>query len=551
MSDRGDGYTSEGERVVARVLEAALGDTDRMWSNLRVTDDHKNAEVDFFLAIPDAGFAVLEVKGGQITHNGVHWLQTGQNGKTKRVNPVKQAREAMYGLRRYVEDDPRWGSRGRIRWAHAVVFPFTSISADFALPACPRHMVFGRDDLDDLVERIAAIAVRQESACRVPTVDDVDVLADILRGRGLPQADVISLAAERDALADRLTEQQRMLLEVSALMRRIEIRGGAGSGKTWLAMEQARRLRKDGKRVALLCYSRGLAAYFTRVTSGWDRREQPSYVGTFHGLGIDEWGAEPSPDGDEDSDYWEQRLPKMMVSIAEGLDVAKRFDAVVVDEAQDFADEWWPAVVAALQDPQTGSLTIFSDEGQRVFARFGGMPECQAVFVLEHNLRNTRQIAETFQPLGLTRMRLRGGEGPRVRFLPCAAEAAAAVADEAVDAALQAGWRPQDVALLTTGSRHPEQAARQEEGQDGYWASSWDADQVFYGHVLGFKGLERRVIILAVNESESRDRAKERLYVGLSRARDELIVCGDLDYITSVGGAELGRRLEWSARPDV
>ncbi|MEJ7630324.1 MAG: ATP-binding domain-containing protein [Nocardioidaceae bacterium] len=133
-----------------------------------------------------------------------------------------------------------------------------------------------------------------------------------------------------------------------------------------------------------------------------------------------------------------------------------------------------------------------------------------------------------------------------MRFLPWAAGEAIATADEAVDAALDAGWRPQDVALLTTGSRHPEQTERQAEGQDDYWASFWDEDQVFYGHVLGFKGLERRVIVLAVNESEPRDRAKERLYVGLSRARDELIVCGDLDYIARAGGEELAQRLEWS-----
>lgn len=169
--------------------------------------------------------------------------------------------------------------------------PTQSISEDFALPDCPRHMIFGRDDLDDLMERIAAIATGQQSTCRVPTQDDVGVLADIIRGRGLPQADVMSLAAERDAMGDRLTEQQGMLLEVSERMRRMEIRGGAGSGKTWLALEQARRLRREGKRVALVCYSRGLAAYFDRVTSAWDRRERPSYVGTFHGFGIEEWGA--------------------------------------------------------------------------------------------------------------------------------------------------------------------------------------------------------------------------------------------------------------------
>ncbi len=187
-------HASEGERVVARVLEGSIRPTDRVWPNLRVTDDHKNAEVDFFLALPGAGFAVLEVKGGQITHDGDHWVTTGQNGKSNRIDPVRQAREGMYGLRTYVESDPRWGSRGRIRWAHAVVFPFTRIADDFALPDCPRHMVFGRDDLDDLVGRIGSIAVRQQSSCRVPTAEDVEVLADILRGRGLPQADVISLA---------------------------------------------------------------------------------------------------------------------------------------------------------------------------------------------------------------------------------------------------------------------------------------------------------------------------------------------------------------------
>ena len=227
--------------------------------------------------------------------------------------------------------------------------------------------------------------------------------------------------------------------------------------------------------------------------------------------------------------------------------MGRRFDAIVVDEAQDFADLWWPAVLAALKDPESGSLTIFSDEGQRVFARFGGVPECDAVFVLEQNLRNTRQIAETFQPLGLTRMRLRGGEGPRVRFIGCRADEALDRADQAVDELLEGGWRPQDVALLTIGSRHPEQSSRQSEGQDAYWASFWDDEQVFYGHVLGFKGLERAVIVLAVNESESRDRARERLYVGLSRAREELVVCGDLEYLERIGGPELARRLDLPA----
>jgi ATP-dependent exoDNAse (exonuclease V) alpha subunit len=61
--------------------------------------------------------------------------------------------------------------------------------------------------------------------------------------------------------------------------------------------------------------------------------------------------------------------------------------------------------------------------------------------------------------------------------------------------------------------------------------------------VLGFKGLERRAVVLALNERESRDRSRERLYVGLSRARDQLVVCGDPDLVERVGGPEVLRRL--------
>jgi hypothetical protein len=86
------GYATEGERVVGRLVEASLRDTDRMWANQRVTDDRKNAEVDFFLALPEAGFVVLEVKGGQTTYDGEQWRQASLNGRSQRVDPVRQAR---------------------------------------------------------------------------------------------------------------------------------------------------------------------------------------------------------------------------------------------------------------------------------------------------------------------------------------------------------------------------------------------------------------------------------------------------------------------------
>ena len=66
---------------------------------------------------------------------------------------------------------------------------------------------------------------------------------------------------------------------------------------------------------------------------------------------------------------------------------------------------------------------------------------------------------------------------------------------------------------------------------------------MFYGHVLGFKGLERRAVVLVVNDRYALERARERLYVGLSRARDQLVVCGDPEFITEYCGPDLARRL--------
>jgi superfamily I DNA/RNA helicase len=228
-----------------------------------------------------------------------------------------------------------------------------------------------------------------------------------------------------------------------------------------------------------------------------------------------------------------------MAELASALPAAQRYDSVVVDEAQDFAESWWPALLAALRDDEHGGMYAFTDDGQRVFPRYGRPPVSLVPLVLDHNLRNTRQIADTFMPLTPMPMQLLGGDGPAVRLVACTTADAVGRADDEVEALLADGWRPQDVALLTTGSRHPEQTARQAAGQDAYWRTFWDDDQVFYGHVLGFKGMERRAVVLALNESRPRERSRERLYVGLSRARDQLVVVGDPDHIRAVGGEDV------------
>jgi hypothetical protein len=533
-------FASGAERAVWQTLVRQLGDEDVLISGLRFTDRAKDHEADLVLLLPGFGVLVVEVKGGSVWRVDGEWLQSTGAG-SRRIDPVRQARGCRYGLRAYVERDPRWsaGGRRRVRWAHAVVLPNTELPADFATPDCPRWMVADRGDADHLAGFLRDILVQQDTDLRPLDLEDVDVILDVLAGRGRMQRDLVAEAGEREAEAQRLTESQAMILSATRALNRVEVRGGAGSGKTWLALEQARRLTRDGGRVALMCYSRGLSAYLRRAVASLPRRERPAYVGEFHTLGHT-WGA--APGSDDDSDYWEHRLPRQMVELAAALAPGRKFDAVVIDEAQDFADEWWPAVLACLKDEESGGLYVFSDEGQRVFARFGQPPVPLVPLMLDQNLRNTRQIAQTFDSLAPIRMRLFGGDGPAVRFVECSPEDALEAGDDAVDALVDEGWRPQDIALLTTGTRHGEQKARQELlGQDAYWETFWDVDQVFYGHVLGFKGLERRAVVLVLNEKEIGERSRERLYVGLSRARDQLVVCGSSETIRELGGERVLR----------
>lgn len=535
-------FTTDSERVVWERLRDSLRAQDTLIANYRLTDNRKDHEADLVVLMPDVGVVVVEVKGSNVRVEDGRW-SIPRDGSRVPIDPVDQVRGTRYAIRQYVESDRRWAesSRGRVRFAHAIVTPFVSLGLDFDLPECPRWMIHDREDLPALADRLADIPLGFETHRRVPTDDDCDLILDILTGRGTDAVPtVVDEADEREARADRLTQEQGLILDVTRLLRRVEIRGGAGSGKTVLALTQAGQLSlgrtgalpRPAERVALLCYSIGLATYFKREVETWPRRKRPSFVGTFEELG-NLWGV-PSG-GRDDPDYWEETFPRLMAERAGELPPGQRYDSFVVDEAQDFAESWWEPLVGALTDETDGGLYLYSDENQRLFNRFGRPPVPLVPLVLDHNLRNTKQIAEVFRPLAPLRMRLEGGDGPEVAFVPAASADALAVADDQVDLLLDEGWDPGHVALLTTGKRHPVQVERQDElGQRGYWDTFWDNDDVFYGHVLGAKGMERRAVVLCINETGTMGRFRERLYVGLSRATDRLVVVGDLEVIAGV-----------------
>lgn len=561
-------FASDAERVVWEALAAQLPDDATMIAGQRITDDDHEIEIDLLVLWPGFGTAVIEVKGGRVSVESGTWYQADRTGRRPlERSPIEQAQRARHVLLRYVNDR---SSRPLGRSVHMVALPWSQLPTDWDVPDAPSALMLDAIDLGTQSGARAGTAGSPTGSGAAGAPSAVEQLARALRTQGghhLQPLDTIQrdhvvktlrrthramenhqlLLQEIEDAGNHLTREQERILALLRFQHRAQVVGGAGSGKTHLALMKARELTRRGLRTALLCYSRGLARHFQLLTAQWPKGDRPAYVGLFHDLPVT-WGAPTEKEYDgAPAEYYEEFLPAQLRELAATRPVGDLFDAIVVDEAQDFADLWWEGLVECLVEPQDAGesvLFVFTDEHQSVFDRDGRAPITLSPFPLDDNLRNTRTIAETFAPLTPVVQTPRMDTGVPVRFVPCATDDAVATADDQIEPLLDEGWEPGDIALLTTGKRHPEQRAQIDLlDYDGYWDEFFAATDVFYGHVLNFKGLERRVVVLSVNGFQHWERSPLLMYVGLSRARTLLVVVGDPELIRAAVGDEVADRI--------
>ena len=101
-------FTNDSERVVWEHLRDQLGEDDLLVTNLRLTDRQQDHELDFVVGLAGHGFAVVEVKGGEVRcEPDGRWTLPWNTGR-RVVDPVGQARRGMYALRGYADADGRW-----------------------------------------------------------------------------------------------------------------------------------------------------------------------------------------------------------------------------------------------------------------------------------------------------------------------------------------------------------------------------------------------------------------------------------------------------------
>lgn len=532
-------FASEAEHTVWERLASQLPDDAILIANQRITAGGEEVELDLLVLWPGMGIVAIEVKGGLVSVRDGVWLQSDRSGAHNlRRSPITQAQSARHALLHFLNER---SSRPIGRSVHMVALPYTEVPATWDVPDAPRALVLDTTDLPQIMDRLA-YALRTVPRDHHAPLDALQAehAVKALRATHLAITNHQALARRIEDAGNTFSREQERAVALLRFQHRAQVIGGAGSGKTHLAMIKARTLARDGFRTALLCYSRGLARHFQLLSATWPEEERPAFVGLFHDLPV-RWGAgSPEEFDGEQADYYEEYLPRRLAEVAAAQGEDELFDAIVVDEAQDFADIWWDGLLLCLRDQQDGVLFVFTDEHQTVFDREGRAPITLNPFPLDDNLRNSGRIAKTFAALTPLSQNPRMEEGLPVRFVQSSTDSAVGAADDVVDGLLDEGWDSGDIALLTTGSRHPEQKAQIEiSGFDGYWDQFFAAEDVFYGHVLNFKGLERRVVVLAVNGFQSLDRAPQLLYVGLSRARSLLVVVGDAGGIWDVGGGDV------------
>lgn len=186
--------------------------------------------------------------------------------------------------------------------------------------------------------------------------------------------------------------------------------------------------------------------------SNW-RHAQPVFTGEFHEyarrLGVRD-GKGPT--------YFEEELPQLLKELAVSLQPQQPLDAVIIDEAQDFAPLWWEALLATTTDD--AEIYAFLDDHQDVYRRWGNPSEDASspledlvTIHIDENLRNTRKIADTFKSFAGDHFTPRGSTGLPVRRVQCATEDALDVAGDCIDALIEEGWANNQIAMLTIEAR--------------------------------------------------------------------------------------------------
>lgn len=509
-------------------------------------------EIDFVVIIPNKGLVCLEVKSGRVACEEGVWTTTNRYNQTETLkrSPFQQALEGMTAIRRAVEKQfGETSEEHRCPMGIGVVFdgiPCPPINSEFQ-----RSDVIDNDDLRFPISRALLRLIKNQTGMNMsekpPSQKALTNIKKFLR----PDFELVVSKSTQIGRAEelllKLTEEQYNRLDELESNPRCLFEGAAGTGKTVLAVEFARRSAQEkGNRTLLVC--------FNRLLGRWLHGSSPVsqmdglVVGTFNSLLRERIKNSSLSDDlraaeerEEPSVLFQSTIPTLGELAIEESD--ERFDTIVVDEAQDLMR---PEVLNVLDKWLVGGLSggnwaFFGDFTRQ--ALFGvpkqGLEDLEdrcAFFTrahLRYNCRNTRRIAsETAYLSGFSRLPyvLKNVEGIPVEYHYWSKKQDRPKQIETALERLKAeGVKISDITILGTRklSNSSLSSTTALGGHPIVDITDWRSgprpkNGLIYSSAHSFKGLESSVVLVIDVDDVALEENQALLYVAMSRARSSL-----------------------------
>ena len=520
-----------------------------------------DGEADLVLLHPEHGLLVLEVKSGEPRRDSQGRWSIGDH--TLNRSPFEQAKDAKHDLVKRIEQLPDGPRRGELRSGHGVVFP----DADLATlpnghvllgPDAPRELILDAEALTDArttraaLDRLWAYWTGDGAKGQPLAPSEVEAVNAFLSPSG-----TIRRLGRRDVAdaKDRLFQASRaqlFVLNQNRAKRRVEVIGPAGSGKSLVAVEKARRLAEQGYRTAFICFNQPLASAVMREFAESDLApDRRPLVATFHGLceiiGTEAGTLPRKPAKADRTGWFDATLPKALGDAVMARP-ERRFDAIVVDEGQDFELAWLRTLERLLSSPDDSVLWVFHDPGQALYrddlVERLRLPDRLELFEDYRTPALVGALANRFyhgptEPYPV----IEGGRKPVVITAAAGKETVEMVRRRLHELTAEEGIRAWDIVVLSGQTAARSDVWRQRTfGNLVLWNGAiddagaslelpadqvpdepGDADCVRFESIRRFKGLERPVVVVC-ELPEERERLDQLLYTAFTRATAQLIV---------------------------
>ncbi len=514
-------------------------------------------QIDFLLLHEKRGVIVVEVKGGEIKAEAGDWwtrpMGTSAWKKLQR-SPFKQAADQRHTLQRYLSERLRIDPRS---FAHAVAFPGCDVISELG-PDAPREIAI---DVQDLRAPTAALhRVRTHwGDCPPLPPGAIESIVRLLRPdfeMTILQASVA--AATSDALERETRRQVRMVEDQVAAYRsllstdRVVVLGGAGTGKTVIAAELARQLTDTGSRTLLLCHRAGVQTFLNTLLSMSSTKR--SYDGNaLDDLHVAAWvkvaGAVADVAGRKSVSVQDVALGDLFFEYRETL--MKPYDALVIDEGQEFTPRQVEALLWLLDDPSSSPVYLFADPFQHsgIFTTalvdrlekkvtYKWEPPLDADRVLlTTNCRNSAPIAEAASRFYPNPAPTAIVDGPPPTFHQVPDSDVLRETFRLVAQLISVeGFRPNQILVVVIGTPLNDAATPATRAHVGLIAveslfrfplTPKDL-RVVVGRPDDVQGLEAEVTVVAHTQTEGAAGSSRELYISMSRARSVLHVVSNV-----------------------